>query len=95
MNSGDTFVNIIYLEPILHYVYIVVVLYIFINSTFRLCIYWFVTGIWKKKIKKNKDEYIRVNENACIFFPNIIYTWPCLILFMMYMESSNMKTQWL
>jgi hypothetical protein len=48
MNSGDTFVNIIYLEPILHYVYIVVVLYIFIYSTFRLCIYWFVTGIWKK-----------------------------------------------
>ena len=43
INLYDTFVNIIFWKPILHYVYIYVVLYISSNSTFTWSIYWFVT----------------------------------------------------
>jgi hypothetical protein len=59
------FCDIIFWEPILHYVYIYVVLYISINSTFILCIYWFVT-CWNLKKKKKKSV-----KNICSIGHNV------------------------
>ena len=52
-------------KKILHYVYIYVVSYISINSTFIWCIYWFVT-CWNLKKKKKKSV-----KNICSIGHNV------------------------